>query len=89
MRRIITLLYFLFILNACADKANLNTIIISTPQELEVAIKNAGAGDNIVLANGIWKDVRIKFIGEGTEEKPITIKAETAGKVFISSFAGL
>ena len=89
MRRIVTLLYFLFILSACGDKANLNTKKISTPEELEVAIKNARAGDNIVLANGIWKDVQIKFTGEGTENNPITIKAETAGKVFIEGVSDI
>ena len=89
MRIIVTLLCFLFILSACGDNANMNTKKISTPEELEVAIKNARAGDNIVLANGIWKDVQIKFIGEGTENNPITIKAETAGKVFIEGVSDL
>ncbi|MBC8767012.1 DUF4957 domain-containing protein [Arenibacter sp. BSSL-BM3] len=89
MRRIVTLLYILFILSACADKINLNTRMVNTPEELEVAIKNAEAGDNIVLANGIWKDVRIKFIGEGTEDQPITIKAETPGKVVIEGVSDL
>ncbi len=41
------------------------------------------------MANGTWKDVQIKFIGEGTEDKPITIKAETPGKVFIEGVSDL
>ncbi|MCM4151455.1 DUF4957 domain-containing protein [Arenibacter sp. N53] len=89
MRRIATLLYFLIILSSCEDKINPNNSIVSTPEELEEALKNVQAGDNIVLANGIWKDLQIKFIGEGTEDQPITIKAETPGKVFIEGVSDL
>ena len=76
MTRLVTWLCFLFIIGACGDKTNPNFKTVSTPEELEEALKNVQAGDNIVLANGIWKDVQIKFIGEGTEDKPITIKAD-------------
>ncbi|TQO37955.1 poly(beta-D-mannuronate) lyase [Arenibacter algicola] len=89
MTRLVTLLCFLFIIGACGEKTNLNTKTVSTPQELEEAIKNVQAGDNIVMANGIWKDIQIRFIGEGTEDKPITIKAETPGKVFIEGVSDL
>ena len=89
MTRLVTLFCFLFIIGACGEKTNLNTKTVGTPEELEEAIKNVQAGDNIVMANGIWKDVQIKFIGEGTEDKPITIKAETPGKVFIEGVSDL
>tara|TARA_R100001369_G_scaffold69445_1_gene97108 strand:+ start:2585 stop:4894 length:2310 start_codon:yes stop_codon:yes gene_type:complete len=89
MTRLVTWLCFLFIIGACGDKTNPNFKTVSTPEELEEALKNVQAGDNIVLANGIWKDVQIKFIGEGTEDKPITIKAETPGKVFIEGVSDL
>ncbi len=89
MTRIVTILCFLFFLGACGDKTNPHTKIVSTPEELAVAIKNVKAGDNIVLANGVWRDVQIKFMGEGTEDKPITIKAETPGKVFIEGVSDL
>lgn len=51
--------------------------------ELNQAIRKVEAGDEIVLANGIWKDVAINFYGLGSEEKPITLRAETPGSVFI------
>ncbi|RTE53534.1 DUF4957 domain-containing protein [Arenibacter aquaticus] len=89
MRRKVTLLYFLFVLSACTDKTNQNTKMVNTPEELETAIKKAQAGDNIVMANGIWKDLQIKFIGEGTEDNPIVIKAETPGKVIIEGVSDL
>ncbi len=34
-------------------------------------IKNENPGDNIILTNGIWKDVEIKFRGQGTKENLI------------------
>ncbi len=56
---------------------------------LNEAIKNAKPGDDIVMANGVWKDVQIKFTGEGTESDPITIQAETPGQVFIEGISDL
>ena len=61
----------------------MNVIMVNNPVELSNAISQVKAGDNIVLANGIWKDVQIKFIGKGTKDNPITIKAETEGEVFV------
>ncbi|WP_299118881.1 chondroitinase-B domain-containing protein [uncultured Winogradskyella sp.] len=57
--------------------------VISSADELNKAISSAEPGDNIILKNGVWKDVKIKFRGKGTKDKPITLKAETPGKVSI------
>jgi len=54
---------------------------VSTNQELTDAIEAAEPGEEIVLSNGVWKDVAIIFTANGTEEKPIILRAETAGKV--------
>jgi poly(beta-D-mannuronate) lyase len=51
--------------------------------ELEIAVAEAGPGDEIVLKNGTWNDVKIEFTNSGTKEKPIVVRAETAGEVFI------
>ncbi|MGB5667199.1 MAG: chondroitinase-B domain-containing protein, partial [Maribacter sp.] len=89
MKKSLTILSVLFLLLACGKKSNLNVIMVNNPVELSNAIAQAKAGDNIVLANGIWKDVQIKFIGEGTKDNPITIKAETEGEVFIEGVSNL
>ncbi len=60
-----------------------NTIKVSDIDQLRNAIKMAKPGDNIIMTNGVWKDVKLKFTSKGTKEKPITLSAETAGKVFI------
>ncbi|MEO9513497.1 MAG: chondroitinase-B domain-containing protein [Flavobacteriaceae bacterium] len=62
---------------------------VSTPEELEMAIANANPGDVIVMANGDWDDLQIRFIGKGTAEKPITLTAETPGKVIIQGKSNL
>ncbi len=56
---------------------------VKTNIELTDAIEAAEPGDEIVLANGVWKDVEINFIANGTEENPIILRAETEGKVSI------
>jgi poly(beta-D-mannuronate) lyase len=71
----------LFLLLISCNKNTTHTILVSNSSELNDAIKNGKPGDDIVLKNGVWKDVAIQFRGKGTKENPITIAAETAGKV--------
>lgn len=55
--------------------------MVETVNELHEAIKKAQPGNEIILANGTWKDVQIKMHALGTEDNPITMRAETPGKV--------
>jgi poly(beta-D-mannuronate) lyase len=41
-------------------------------------------GDVLILTDGTWKDQTISFRGKGTAEKPITLKAQTPGKVVLT-----
>ena len=78
------LLSLVLLLCCCKQEYSTSHVInVNTQNELNSAIKNSNAGDEIVLSNGVWKDVQIKFRGKGTKDSPITIKAETAGKVII------
>lgn len=36
------------------------------------------------MANGIWKDVGIRWTASGTEDAPVTLRAEERGKVFLT-----
>ena len=83
---IIVLSFFLLI--SC-NEVSVNMVKVENIEELNSAIKNATPGDEIVLANGVWKDVEIKFVGKGTEEKPITLRAETVGEVFIEGVSNI
>jgi poly(beta-D-mannuronate) lyase len=62
---------------------------VSNIDELNKAIKDAKPGDDIVLKDGTYKDVKIKFVGEGEKENPITLRAETSGKVYIEGVSNL
>lgn len=84
----ISVLSIVILLISCQE-INSNTIKVTNIEALNLAIKNAKAGDEIVLANGVWKDVQIKFYGKGTKDKPIVLRAETAGKVFIEGLSDL
>jgi poly(beta-D-mannuronate) lyase len=78
-----------FLLLVVSNLATAKNVLVSNEAELKAAIKGADAGDKIVFKNGTYKDIEITFFGEGTKDKPITLKAETAGKVFIEGQSNL
>ena len=79
----------LIIISFLSCNKNQELHLVSNANKLNEVIKKAKPGDHIVLKNGIYKDVQIKFIGEGTKENPIVLKAETPGKVFIEGVSNL
>ncbi len=75
--RIIVSVLFLLITQLSISQTIYN---IDDPEELEEY--TYVAGDEIILANGVYDtDERIKFVGNGTVEKPIIFRAETPGGV--------
>ena len=58
--------------------------LVNDTASFEAAAKNAKVGDVIVLKNGEWKDARLKLRVSGTADVPVTIKAETSGKVVLT-----
>ncbi|MBC7846039.1 MAG: DUF4957 domain-containing protein [Flavobacterium sp.] len=78
-----------FLLLSFGVKREQHIIKVNNQEELKSAVKNVVAGDEIVLANGIWKDVQIRFYGNGTKEAPIVLRAETEGKVTIEGVSDL
>ena len=73
---------------SCHQKVK-NNILVSNQSELKEAIKKAKPGDAILLKEGTYRDLEIVFFGEGTKENPISLKAETPGKVFIEGMSSL
>jgi len=53
------------------------------------AAKGLEPGDQIVLANGVWRDFEIVFEGDGKEGALISLMAETPGKVILSGQSNL
>jgi len=89
MRQILVLFTVLILLAACKQSdVNVGTLV-SNKAELDKAIANVKPGSTITLKNGIWEDIQIKFFGIGTEKKPITLRAESAGGVMIQGNSDL
>jgi poly(beta-D-mannuronate) lyase len=52
--------------------------------EIRTAMTQAQPGDTITMANSIWVDEDIDFDGNGTENNPIILRAETPGNVILT-----
>ncbi|MCY4478071.1 MAG: polysaccharide lyase 6 family protein [Gammaproteobacteria bacterium] len=63
--------------------------LVRNQDEYRDAVKRAKPGAVIVLANGVWRDFEILFIGTGLPEQPITLTVETKGEVVISGQSNL
>ena len=83
------LFFILIIIVGCQSSPIQLSSNVTNAEELEEAIKKAEPGAEIVMANGNWTDVQIEFIGNGTAERPIILRAETPGQVFIQGESDL
>lgn len=59
-------------------------VLVSDPAAFKAAVKAARPGDSILLADGEWRDFQAVFTGTGTPDKPITMAAQTKGKVVLT-----
>ncbi|MEM8484819.1 MAG: chondroitinase-B domain-containing protein [Bacteroidota bacterium] len=87
MRHILLLVLAIVVLPGC--RPSNPGVLVSNTEELNEAISNAEPGTDIIMANGEWKDVEIRFVGNGTADKPITLRAETPGEVLIQGQSDL
>lgn len=63
--------------------------LVDTPSAYEKSLKKLKPGDDIVLADGVWNDFEMVFKAKGSKTKPITLKAQTPGKVILSGQSNL
>lgn len=57
---------------------------VSSAAEIAELREKMDPGDTLVMANGDWTDQPIVFQSRGTAEKPITLRAQTPGKVVLT-----
>lgn len=57
---------------------------VRDPASFAAAVAAAQPGDTIVLAKGTWRDAELVFTGQGTQDQPITLCAESPGDVILS-----
>jgi len=83
-----SLLLFGLLLTGCgqAEKSGRN---IDSAQALAAALEQAAPGDVLTIANGTYTDQELVFTGQGTEDKPIKLIAETPGEVFLEGQSNL
>ncbi len=51
--------------------------------EVARVLATAGPGDRIIVKNGVYCDLELKWSGRGAENRPVRIEAETPGGVVI------
>lgn len=62
---------------------------VASVTELKQAERKAKAGDVLVMQDGNWAGAEILFYGQGTAEAPITLRAQTPGKVVLTGTSRL
>lgn len=80
---------FLMFLAFHGHAASADEILVEDQNAYKEALKDLEPGDTIKLADGIWTDFEILFTGSGTAGKPITLTAQTKGKVILSGQSNL
>ena len=83
-----TSVFFTFI-TLTAAATTTYAVTVRNMDEFNVAVKALSPGDEVIMANGNWRDVELRFVGFGTEKKPITLRAEEPGKVTITGQSNL
>lgn len=79
-RRTLALLFSVAIVGA----ATAGEILVRTEPELQAALRVARPGDTVVMADGVWRDLALRWTASGTAEAPVTLRAETRGRVILS-----
>jgi poly(beta-D-mannuronate) lyase len=72
-----------------AHPALARDMLVSDQAQYKAAVKRALPGDTIILADGEWRDFQIVFTGSGSATRPITLTAQTKGKVLLTGQSNL
>ncbi len=88
MKNYLILGIVIVMLCAC-EKVQKPQVLVGNSEELHQAIEKAKPGDEIVMKNGTWNDLQIKFYAYGTEDKPVVLKAESSGQVLVTGQSDL
>ncbi len=64
--------------------ATAKTIDVDSIDALSDAVRKASPGDEVVLADGEYRDVELRIFGKGEKDRPILVRAQTVGGVKIT-----
>ena len=85
----IVILLLLAIAGFYVAQAQALEVRVASQREYREAVKHLQPGDTIVLANGEWEDFEVLFVGAGKAGQPITLTAETKGRVLLTGRSNL
>ena len=77
------------VISAMSSNAGAKQYTVSSPDEYNAIASSLKAGDDVILQNGVYRDFEILLVGQGSAEKPITLTAQTKGKVILSGRSNL
>ncbi len=77
----------LWLLALVAEMGHAN--LVNNLDEFNAVVKQLAPGDQVILANGTWHNVELKFKARGLPDKPIALKAEDPGQVIITGQSNL
>ncbi len=80
----IAILLFFITLCGLPESADGTDFLAKNSDEVKKLVAQAQPGDSIVLADGTWQDVELLLDGSGTADNPITLRAQTPGRVRIT-----
>jgi poly(beta-D-mannuronate) lyase len=63
--------------------------LVRNIEEFDNTVETLQPGDKVILANGTWTDVELKFKAQGLPDQPIELAAEEPGKVIITGQSNL
>ncbi len=89
MKYVVAVATLFTLLIGCEPQKSNTDILVTNKDELNTAILDAKPGAEIVMANGEWENVQIRFVAMGTEDQPITLRAETPGEVIVKGQSDL
>lgn len=72
-----------------ATPAAARDIVVKDQSEFGAATKAVQPGDRILLGDGEWRDFAIRFVADGTKDKPILLGAQHAGKALLTGKSSL
>ena len=61
-------------------------ILVTNAAEITNALSECGGkpGDVLIMANGTWRNQIISFVGKGTAQAPVILRAQTPGQVILT-----
>lgn len=63
--------------------------LVRTADEISLALLKASPGDTLLLKDGVWTNQWIRFEGQGTEQAPLVLRAQTPGQVVLTGTSRL